>query len=459
MPTTTSDERGSTEGLVLVVGVALIARLAYWAMAARHYTPVSDAGQYDELARNIAAGRRFSLIYPQLALHPTAFRPPGYPAVLGFAYWIFGPSVGLGMALNLLIGLGVVALTYRFVAAIGGSVAALAAAGVLAIYPPLLVNDLCLLTEPLSLLLMVAALRALVGRRPMLAGLFSGLLVLTRPSAQGLALIVGLWCLWQFGWRRSLRVAAVAALVIVPWTVRNWVQLGSPVLVTSNGFNFAAMHSEQARVSGHFVDPTVDVRFDDIRLSQFDEVEWDRSLRKRTLRDVRHHPGHVLQVVGRNSLAYFEIVPGNNTTPERLDGRSATVRAIGLPMFYVVTAGGLVGLALHRRKPGVLLAAGMGAYFALTSLVFVAPPRLRAPFDLVCCIGFGLLVAQLGERRRPRHDEASPGEAQVPGLQVRCTADSVALVRTSSVATFIRRGWRLCSAANSVRFSPGQAKA
>ncbi len=405
MATTTDDQRGNATALISVLAVALLARLTYWLVAARHYAPVSDAGQYDELARNIASGRGFSLVYPQLAVHPTAFRPPAYPALLGFVYWIFGASVGLGMALNLLIGLGVVALTYRVVAVVGGPIAALVAAGTLAIYPPLLVNDLCLLTEPLSLLLMLAALYALVRHRPLLAGLFTGLLVLARPSAQGLALIVGLWCLWQLGWRRSLRVAAVAAIVIIPWAVRNWVELGSPVLVTSNGFNFAAMHSAEARESGHFVDPTLDARFNDIRLSQFDEIDWDRTLRNRAFHDIRSHPGHVLYVVAKNSLAYFELVPADNRAPERLDGRNATFRAIGLPMFYIVTVGGIVGLFLDRRKPGVLLAAAMGAYFAATSLIFVAPPRLRAPFDLVCCIGLGLLAARLVERRRLRHGE------------------------------------------------------
>jgi hypothetical protein len=32
-------------------------------------------------------------------------------------------------------------------------------------------------------------------------------------------------------------------------------------------------------------------------------------------------------------------------------------------------------------------------YFLVSSLFFVAPPRLRAPVDFACCIGAGLLVA------------------------------------------------------------------
>ena len=40
------------------------------------------------------------------------------------------------------------------------------------------------------------------------------------------------------------------------------------------------------------------------------------------------------------------------------------------------------------------------AQFVLLSLVLVAPPRLRAPFDLAMCLGAGLLVASFVDARR-----------------------------------------------------------
>ena len=40
----------------------------------------------------------------------------------------------------------------------------------------------------------------------------------------------------------------------------------------------------------------------------------------------------------------------------------------------------------------VALVLAIAAYFTLSSLVLVAPPRVRAPFDLCCCIGVGLAV-------------------------------------------------------------------
>jgi hypothetical protein len=62
-----------------------------------------------------------------------------------------------------------------------------------------------------------------------------------------------------------------------------------------------------------------------------------------------------------------------------------------------------------------VLLAGLGAYFFLTSAFTVAAPRLRAPVDLVWCIGLALLVA----RSRPDGAVAAPAdgpaaEAPVP---------------------------------------------
>src|SRR5690349_1288188 len=70
-------------GLFLVVGVALVARVVYWLRYVPDYAPISDAGQYHDLATNIAEGRGFVLTFPQIFPHQTAFRPPLYPYLLG----------------------------------------------------------------------------------------------------------------------------------------------------------------------------------------------------------------------------------------------------------------------------------------------------------------------------------------------------------------------------------------
>ncbi|MCU0311718.1 MAG: glycosyltransferase family 39 protein [Acidimicrobiales bacterium] len=397
--------------LIAVVAVAGVARAAYGAFVIRSYQPNSDAFQYYDLARNIGDGLGFSMSFSWVTVGPTAFRPPAYPYLLAGAMSVFGESVRVGQVLNLLIGLVVVALAWLLARRLGGPRAAAAAGLTVALYPPLIANDVVLLTEPLSLAALLGALLALTDHRWALAGLLTGLLILTRPSAQFLVVLFALWMLWQVGWRRALGLVGVTVLVVTPWVARNWVVMGSPLLVTSNGFNLAAMYSSEAQQADRFVDPANSPLFDtyELRLMRSDEVVWTDELRNRGLQGIRDNPTYVAKVVGRNILHYLELTPWHNEFAEGLDGRNLEFRRATLPLFYLVTAVGWFGLVVRRRRPDVVLLIGVALYFMLSSIVFVAPPRLRAPFDLICCIGVGLAWAwwrERGEREQPADDPA-----------------------------------------------------
>lgn len=381
--------------LLAVVGLALVVRVAYWAVVTPDYVPVSDAGHYFQIAENVAGGLGISHPFPQVEVHPTAFRPPLYPALLGSLFWVFGPSVTLGRLLSLGLGLAVVALTALLVQEISGRRrTALVAAALVAVFPPLVANDVVLLTEPLSLALLLAGALLLFRRHAVAAGLVIGLLALSRTSGQLVLPVVAGWVWWQLGWRRALGFAAAGLLVLAPWAVRNWVQLGTPTLATSNGFNLAAVYSEPARAHGGFVDAVYESEFAEYRMLQFDEAAWDAALRRDALDSLRRHPQMLLQVPARNLAAFLELQPSRNRAPELLDGRNPTVRDLAAPFVPLLAAAGSLGLWRRRRDPRVVLLAGVGAYFFLASIFTIAPPRLRAPVDLVWCVGVALLVAE-----------------------------------------------------------------
>jgi 4-amino-4-deoxy-L-arabinose transferase-like glycosyltransferase len=375
-----------------LAGLAAVARIAYW-LSTREDPLGADALQYHLIGANVADGKGISDTFPAIELHATAFRPPVLPLLLGGWYRVFGTGQGIGRAFAVVIGVALVVTTYLVVRRHAETLVAVSSAILVAIFPPLVANDTVPLTESLSLILILLLVDAILRRRPVLSGVWCGLLTLTRPSAQLLILIVVAWLWFKLGWRRALVAAVLFAVVLTPWLVRNAVQLGRPVLVTSNGFNLAAMHSDEARRAGRFIDPIYDPGFDDMRLVQFDEVEWDDALRSRALDDIRHSPGHVLTVAGRNFVAIFELDPGENEAAERVDGRNLTVRRWTLPMFYVVLLAGVTGLWLERKAELAKLLATIAVYFTIASLAFVAPPRLRAPVDLVLCIGVGMLVS------------------------------------------------------------------
>ena len=390
----------------LAIG-AVAVRIVYLIALARDYGPRSDANHYQAIASAFAHGNGISAPFPFTYLHPTAFRPPLYPALLGALYWVTGVHVGAGQLLNVALGALVVVLAAVLAARIAGRRGGVAAGVVVAIYPPLLANDVVLLSEPLSLVLLLAMILLLIRDRPAWAGAACGLLVLTRPSAQLLVVVIAAWLVWRTGWRAAFRFAVLTVVVVAPWVVRNWVLVGSPTIVTSNGFNLVSTYSREAQASGGFADAVFDDRFTRINQTNRNEVELDRAYRDHALESARHDPTIPARVLGHNVTNLFELRPEENESAERSDGRNITFRYATLPLFYVVTVAGLVGLWRFRRNRGAELLLLQAAYFVVASLATISVPRLRAPLDLAAAIGAGLLVAQLVGRRAGKEPAAA----------------------------------------------------
>jgi 4-amino-4-deoxy-L-arabinose transferase-like glycosyltransferase len=391
----------SKKSLALLALGAVAVRLAYLASFARHYRPRSDAHHYHTIAASVANGDGLSAPFPFTYLHPTAFRPPLYAALLGAYYWITGVHVGAGQLLNVALGTVVVVLAALLGAHIAGRRGGVAAGIAVAVYPPIIANDVVILSEPLSLALLLGMILLLVHDRPAWAGLVCGLLTLTRPSAQLLVVVLVAWLVWRAGWRSAVRFGAVTLVVVAPWIVRNWVLVGSPTVVTSNGFNLVSTYSVEAQASDGFANAVFDARFTRINLDNRNEVELDDAYREHALDAVRDHRSIPLHVLRHNLSNYFELRPSESESAEQDDGRNITFRNVTLPLFYVLTVAGMVGLWRARRRRGAELLLLESAYFTVASIAIIAVPRLRAPFDLAVAIGAGLLVADLLGRRAP----------------------------------------------------------
>jgi 4-amino-4-deoxy-L-arabinose transferase-like glycosyltransferase len=401
-------ERVSRRTLALLGGGAVGVRLLYLAAFGGDYKPRSDANHYQAIASAFANGDGISARFPFTYLHPTAFRPPLYPALLGAFYWVTGVHVGVGQLLNVALGATVVVLAATLGAHIAGRRGGVAAGIAVGVYPPILANDVVLLSEPLSLALLLAMILLLVRSRPAWAGAACGLLVLTRPSAQLLVVVVAVWLIWRAGWRAAVRFGVVSIAVVAPWVVRNWVLVGAPTIVTSNGFNLVSVYSAEAQATDGFANAVFDDRFTRINQDNRSEVELDDAYRQHALDAVRDDWTIPPRVLGHNMVNFFEFRPDKNESAEQDDGRNLTFRNVTLPFFYVVTAAGLVGLWRVRRRRGAELLLVQAGYFTAASLATIGVPRLRLPLDLAAAIGAGLLVAELISRRAPETREPEP---------------------------------------------------
>jgi hypothetical protein len=385
--------------LVVVALVALCVRVGYALAFMRDYTPDKDADSYYQIGRAVSEGRGYVFTLPFEFVHATAIRLPFYPTVIAAAFRVVGAHVGVAQGINVVAGTAAAVLAALLGHRVGGPTAGLCAGLVVAVYPPLLANDVTVLVESFAVLLLFAFVLLLADGRTVWAGAVLGLLMLDRASAQWFILFVAAWVLWRCGWRHAVRLVAVAVLVISPWVVRNWVHVGGPVLVTTNGFNLNAKYSNEAQTAHGFADGYFGMRFASMRLQSDSEVDLDARLRSNGLHGLRTHPSRLFHVVWTNLGQWFEVTPNLNRAPERFDGRNLGVRDWTLPLFYLVTAAGIVGLAGARRSAVAQLLALAAAYFTVVSVVSVAVPRLRSLFDASMAIGAGVAVAWLIDRR------------------------------------------------------------
>jgi 4-amino-4-deoxy-L-arabinose transferase-like glycosyltransferase len=386
----------SRRHLLLLALLALSVRLGYNALFLSDYLPLSDAHHYDTLARSVAAGEGVASPFPfGDEPRPTAFRPPLYPLFLGAVYAVVGAGIGVAQIVNVLLGTVVVLLVAVVASRLSTPRVGIAAGIMAAISPPLLANDGPPLAESLGLCLMLAVVLLLIDGRTSAAGVVSGLLVLTKPSAQAMVVVLLAFLVWRVGWRRAAAFGLAVALVVTPWLVRNWQVLGAPVLATSNGFNLAALYSPQSRAAGHWLDPLNDPRFDETvsSVAPGDEAALDSALRQLAVEQLRREPFAVVDVSVRHVAQLFDLRPPEGDGGELLDGRNLPFRYATLPLVWLLLAAGLAGMWVSRRSPGM-----WALLVVVVPLIAVAipfspmPPRLRAPLDVAVCIGAALFL-------------------------------------------------------------------
>lgn len=234
-------------GRLALLGVAALAvRLLYILVLAPAPVGVGgDAGFYHSAANLIGQGR---FLYRGIFGHAyvTAEHPPLFPLVLSVASVLGAKTLLAHRIVGCVIGSGAVVLIAMLARRIAGPRAGWIAGAVAALYPPLVTADGLVMSEPLFVLGVAAAmLLGLRLRRRRSAGdaaalgLLLALVTLTR--AEGLALVVLLgWPAALAGGRRRADVGRAAVLtgacvlVLGPWVARNAIVFGRPLLATDS---------------------------------------------------------------------------------------------------------------------------------------------------------------------------------------------------------------------------------
>lgn len=422
--------------LFILVLVAFLLRLGFIATFHNEvvFGPEAPHYEYVKIARNLAAGRGFSLS------GPTALQTPIYPMLLSVFYRL-GPEPFATFAFLTFQAFlsSLTALIVYYIAArlLPWRLALLAAAGV-ALYPLFIYYSASPTPMTLAGLLLTATVCAwygLVGSgglgKTIVAGLLLGFTVLNDPVYLATVPLFLGW-LWLQEWKTSgsrvlhkLVVVVVTIVVVLsPWLIRNYLTFGVfPLLKPQLGLtlwrgyylystwedfykaDYLAKGEEHAR-RGIF---DMRERFPESFLRDLDqlpEVDRDRRLLGLALSFIRENPGQASRVFLRK-LGYFWWFAPIATTAQREEMRQYLwIHKASYGVVLVLALLGLFRLRTRMRELTLLLAL-MAAVSVVYAVTYVGMNRYRAPIEILLIILAAGGVSLFGGRGEP--NAASPG--------------------------------------------------
>lgn len=356
----------------------------------------SDASMYSMQAKNI---------HQYIFKTPDA-RYPLFPIFLSFLYFIFDDCLlGIRLVMSILTAINCV-FTYRVAKHVTNSSIAILAGLIAAIYPNLFFWGAFLLTETLFTTFFLAAIYLIIrlSENPpsgqlFFTGVLLGLASLTRGMLLLFLPLLLLWLTYIY-WKNKKILAkvvfcifAAAALVVLPWTIRNYVILGKLIPIAANGGrslyggNNPLSLQKEFKGLGLWDDKAMEKLLPETE--QMSLVERDKYCYGKAMQwignTLKNKPAEFFELeFWKLQKAYFPKVLGRDSNAKR-----------GFYFFYVcVTALGIAGivLSLPDRKKCSLFYLILFTHL-LTVLIFFGEVRLRAPFDPILIIFSAISVA------------------------------------------------------------------
>ena len=250
---------------VVIYLVALVVRVVYNITVARSYIPMFDAALYNTLAHSLVDHSCYCLYDLQQAVS----RPPLWPFVIALIYTFAGKVLLYVQIFYCFLGAGTCVIIFLFTRDLFGQKAALFSGLLASFYPCLFIYDGWLYTESLYTFFLTAFVYSLykvqytsilssysiklnwlkrirfmfLQRRWAIAcGILIGLAALTRPNGIFLIGLVIVWAAfivrakilaWKIALHNALIILCIAALLVLPWTYRNYQVTHAFVLVST----------------------------------------------------------------------------------------------------------------------------------------------------------------------------------------------------------------------------------
>jgi 4-amino-4-deoxy-L-arabinose transferase-like glycosyltransferase len=368
-----------------------------------------DERVYHGLATSLVEGNGYSLPNGK----PSSYRPPGYPFFMALVYQVWPSVYAVKLTQAVLIGLiaAMVGLFAERVRHGSGWIGAV----LVATYPLLQYTGTTLYPQTLALLLFLVLLWLCLHSNSMfrwlIGGLIYGYLILVVPSfllllpfiALGAALTVP-----TASWRRRALLptvfVAMAVVVVVPWTVRNYVVFDTFIPVSTNGgVNLLAGNSPDAGpntgISGH-------LRFRPATAGM-SEAERDRYFKEQAIQWILEDPVRAGQLYALKFVNYFNFRNELAAASENPGKIGSTILFVSYYMLLVLV---IARLLMWRERPlsqTELLFLVIYLVNGLISAIFYTRLRYRLPFDGLVIVLAAVAVRDLLDQAASRTNRGS----------------------------------------------------
>lgn len=376
-----------------------------------HQRPlISDEREYDSLAYSLASTASYS--YDGVS---TAYRPVGYPAIIGSLYYMMGHIPIAVKCFQAVLDVGTAFLIFLLLAGHSVRIRVLAA-GLWAFYIPAILYSNLLMSETASAFLLTLAAYLITRKTdyrrgtPTSIGICFGILVLIKPGVFLLPILLLLFLSrFDIPFKRLYPAAIAFLLVLAPWIARNYILFDRYALSSNGGINL--LIGNNPRATGAY-----GITFDpEILRDTKGEFEADRRAFQWASRYIAEHPGEfavnavkkfgrLLESEGGLVVLTFHANPEESTTHYASKYASIPLHLTlltNLPYFLVLILG-VVGFLASRRNPIWWFTLSVAGSWALVHMLYFGGGRFHFPlmpfasvFAAVCLGGGSELIKTL----------------------------------------------------------------
>ncbi len=363
----------------------------------------NDEAYYATLAQLVADGEGFvrpAEFYRDHVSLPTAERAPLFTTLVSGLYKL-GLDGGDGRLVGLLTGAVTIAALGLLGRRLAGDRAGLLAGGVAALYPTLIAADGAMMTEStygaFAALSLLAAYRLAdqpgLGRAVLL-GVLAGIAALARAEALLLLPLLLVPLIRRPGGVKAAAAVCVAfAVVLTPWTVRNWSTFDRPVLIATEGGETLAGANCHATYYGERIGTW------NVNCAAFDGSGNEAAeLNERGRDGIRYALDHAERVplVAAARVARTWGLWRPFAVPE---GRRTWVQQLGAAIYFALIPAAVYGfILLRRRRVPIWILMAPFVTVTLTALLAYGSIRFRHSAELPLVV----LAAVALDRLLPR---------------------------------------------------------